>query len=647
MSLPSQIQRLARQTSPDDGLRLRVKRVVKSRIEPEGLVDAIRSVHAPSHFRTSLKYRVLRSIRSEAESALPHLAGGIDLAPERRVQVKRQVLARLSPRAVPWASGFIKWTAACAAFLLVVRTLPLVFLAPVLQAETSVQLVANGDVRVTVAGIEMKLTDSTRFLPGSAKIETGASQATLILNDDGVVRLAEHTTVHLHDIGDRPHFASLRPTLTLDKGQVWMLGMLPPGFLPISVGTSQGIASVNAGSMSVRNDGTRVTVSVYDRGASFRQPQKPEALLVAGERIVVNGKTVTDSKMPSSQFVQPWVSVNLDMDAVHRTEIAQLQQERRQKMAGVLPGEIWYPAKRLAEKVDVIFTLNHEARVGKIVQQADTRFNEAMTLIDQGQGAEAEGLLSEYHDTLVAYAGSGDTVARFLVQKQIDEASSTIAVASAADDEFAQLQQTVLDLSTAIPDADSSRNIQGYVLVDKLIELNQSLDMSASLTDVVATYEALKPQLAGLLAEDDTTHPLLKKEATALLASISEKIDTLSKDADAVDEAVTAVQGEIAKYLPPEEETARLLVSEAELDAEVDAMVSRIFTLKMPRSRYNQLIAEMADLRTSRNPNRGTLLRRLYRKLPQNGLAGFVQTEIKNMGDELNVGEDLKCGEKC
>jgi hypothetical protein len=75
-------------------------------------------------------------------------------------------------------------------------------------------------------------------------------------------------------------------------------------------------------------------------------------------------------------------------------------------------------------------------------------------------------------------------------------------------------------------------------------------------------------------------------------------------------------------------------LSESELNAQVQAIVDRIFALKLPRSRYNELMNAMRDLEG--NPNRGTILRRLYRALPENGLAGYVRTEIKELGDELN-----------
>ncbi len=613
---PTSIQRLARETNPDRGVRRR------------------------------LRTRMMRTIGAEDGLAMSAAASRADLSAERKASLKASILNRLHVRKAPWASSFIKWTAAFAMFVLLVRSLPLVLLAPVLQAETGVQLVTSGDVHVTVAGIDAILS-ATTFLRGPMTIRTGDSQATIIFNDDGVVRLDSNTEIRLHDIGDRPHFASMRPTLELKSGRLWALGLLPPSFTPISVGTSKGIASVNAGSISVEDDGKRVEVAAYDRGANFHSPNQ-DTLLVAGEQMVATARGLTPGKISVRQFDDPWVSVNQDMDAVHRVEITQLQQERREKSAGILPTSSLYLAKRLAEKVDIVFTFDGDSRIEKQVRQADTRLNEALTLIGEGQQDEAQAPLNEYRQALASVAGSGDSGAKFLLQRQIAEVTSSITVASASDlgdGQQQELQQTVLDLSAAIPDAVQSPDIKGYVLVDKLIELNQSLRLSQSITGALVSYESIKPELTELLKENGA-HPLLKKEATALLADLEKKVKELTPQ-DAGNPTIIAMQKDLAQYLPPEEEKKNLLAFEAGLDAEVDAMVKRIFNIgangeigfKSPRSRYNQLMNEMANMRINKDPNRGTKLRRLYRKLPE-GLAGYVKTEIKEMGDELNGGNE-------
>jgi hypothetical protein len=629
-SLETLLTGLAERQKPSKTAQERVWQRVKSRVEPQAIVDKVDSMVPSESFRQRVRSRVLSA--GWLSSGLQTLAGAQDVSMARKAVMRQSLLQRLAPRHFSFMDFGIKWTAAFAAFLLAVRMMPVVLLAPATQAETSVQLIPSGDVWVSVGGVSTQVS-APQVIKGPALISTGAnSQATIILNDDGVLRLAGGTVLRLHDVGDRPQFASVGPTATLVGGQVWMLGLLPPTFPTLSLETTRGTVEVNAGSVSVSDDGSSITAAVFDRGAAFHTGENKRLFLISGERVIqkrTGALYVND--MPQVLFTTSWVNVNLDQDAVHRADIAKLQQDRREKMAGILPTSFLYPAKRIAEEVDVLFTLGSDAKAEKRVRQADTRLSEAMTLLQNGENDEAAESLTEYRDTLVALAsGTGDNLVQFLVRKQIDDLSTSVTVAT-ADSQLAAVQQAVLDVSAALPNADlKPRDIEGYVLVDKLAALNNSLVTSRNLTGAVVAYQEIQPYLKTLLAEDSDVHPLLQREAKSLLVSTASLMGQLQVEQRVV--AMEGVAADIAQYLPPEPEN--ILLSESELNAQVQAIVDRIFALKLPRSRYNELMNAMRDLEG--NPNRGTILRRLYRALPENGLAGYVRTEIKELGDELN-----------
>lgn len=629
-SLETLLTGLADRQKPSKTAKARVWQRVKSRVEPQAIIDKVDSVVPSESFQQRVRSRVLSS--RWLSSGLQTLAGAQEVSMTRKAVMRESLLQRLTPHKVSLLDFGIKWTAAFAVFLLAVRMMPVVLLAPVTQAEISVQLIPSGDVWVSIGGVSTQVS-VPQVLKGPVLISTAANaRATIILNDDGVLRMAGNTVLRLHDIGDRPQFASAGPTATLVGGEVWVLGLLPPAFPTLSLETSRGTVEVNAGSVSVNDDGSSVTTSVFDRGAAFNTGENKRLFLISGERVIQrrNGALYVND-MPQALFGLPWVSVNLDQDAVHRADIAQLQQERREKMAGILPTSFLYPAKRIAEEVDVLFTLGSDAKAEKRVRQADTRLSEAMTLLQNGENDEAEESLTEYRDTLVALAsGTGDNLVQFLVRKQFDDLSTSVAVAS-ADNQLAAVQRAVLDVSAALPNADlKPKDIEGYVLVDKLAALHTSLATSRNLTGAVVAYEQIQPYLKTLLAEDSEVHPLLQREAQSLLVSTVSLMDQLQSEQGGT--VIDGVSADIAQYLPPE--TGTILVSETELNAQVQAIVDRIFALKMPRSRYNELMNAMRDL--EHNPNRGTILRRLYRALPENGLAGFVRTEIRELGDELN-----------
>lgn len=593
------LQRLAASVTPNDALRARVKNRMRNAIEPVSLRRSVAGVQPSSSLRLKLRECILGRLPLETHDSFMH--------------------------------GSLKWAASFALFLLVIRMMPLVFLVPPTKADVGVQLIPIGnDVSAFIGGV-WRNVPTPEVVSGPLMIRTvGESKATLILNDDGVIRVGNDTTFKLHDIGDRPQFAHAGPTATLVRGQIWVLGLLPPVTESISIETVNGSIDINSGSASIREDSGRTTVTLYDRGATFRHDGET-SFLVSGERGIANADgAFSIVKLPVSAFADAFVSQHLEQDAVHRTEIGKLQQERRARMAGILPTSILYSAKRIAEQVDVLFTLTHDGRMEKRIRQADTRLSEALALVKEGQNTEAAAPLTEYRDSLVAMAGgTGDNLVKYLLKKHIADASVSVDPQTSSG-KIQLVRSAIVDVSASIPDtALQSRDIEGYVLVSKLTEINHMIAVQGNLSGALLAYADVSPYLQSLLAQEGGAHPLLQKEATSLLVSTSSLIKQAAKDSQ--NSIVVAVQTDLDQYLPDEPDTT--LVSEAELQGIIDGILKRIFIFKAPLSRYNQLLHEMSELRG--NPNRGTLLRRLYRALPEFGLGEYVLTEIKNFGDEL------------
>ncbi len=625
------LQRLSQDITPGDDLKSRLKMRIQSRINP--LQKSVDLVQPSLSFRKSMKERVRTTLQGSAiADGMRDLAGSISLSGERVLSLREMILGRLSMRPEPsLVHSGIKWTASFALFLLMIRAIPLVLLAPATQADIGVQLIPNGDdVSVFVGGV-WRDVDSPEVARGPMMIRTGQSQATIILNDDGVIRLGSDTTFKLHDIGDRPQFVSAGPTATLVRGQIWVLGLLPPVVESIVVETTRGQVDINSGSASISEENKATTVAVYDRGVTFRDGEQT-SFIVSGEKGVIGdgNSSLSILSMPTRAFASPLVSQNLEQDAVHRNEIAKLQQERRERMAGILPTSILYSAKRIAEKVDVLFTLTHDGRTEKLIAQADTRLSEALALLKEGQNMEASIPLNEYKDSLVAMAsGTGDNLVKYLIKKQIADASATISPTTSSG-KIQLVSLAVLEISASVPDtALQSKDIEGYVLVNKLTQINHALSVENNLTGALLAYSDVSPYIKQLLSENGT-HPLLQKEAKSLLVSTSSLLKQVGNSSQ--NKILVAAELDLSQYLPSEQES--VLVTEAKLDGVIQDIVGRIFIFKAPLSRYNQLMLEMSELRG--NPNRGTLLRRLYSALPENGLGGYVLTEIKNFGDELN-----------
>lgn len=619
------LQRLKESVKVTPDARSRMKAMIQARIGAPTLKELAQSVRPTPSLLRRMKKSVMSSLKPALAGDIQSLSSAILPSLPVLERMKHVILRELRPvEEKPMYGSAIKWTAAFAAFVLIVRSLPLILLAPSTSAESAVQLVPTGSVSVYVGGVWTS-TEKPILLSGPTMIRTDASaQATVILDDDGVLRLGGDTTLKLHDTASRS-----APTASLIRGSLWILGLTAAYVDGITVETVGGTVSVNAGSAQVHAYTERSDVSVFDRGALVSTGTKTE-FLVAGERTTLLGAggAVSVRAFPLSSFTNPIVSSNLSQDAVHRSDIAKLQEERREQMAGILPTSIFYPAKRIAEKVDVLFTLSADGRTEKRFQQANTRLSEALALMREGDSENADRQLSEFQSSIVALTASDDdNLVKHLVRDQL--ASATVALSQQGTGSIALLQSAVSSIAASVPNADlSSREIEGYVLVDRLAAIHQMLLSRDNASDAALAYTDVRPYLADLLQSGSGTHAFLKKEAQSLLVATS-NLAKKSQETSA-DPLLVSLTEDIGKYLPPEVDD--LAVSEEELQTRVSRIVDRIFTFRHPRSRYNQLVFEMHQLRGDRN--RGTLLRRLKAALPE-GLGGYVNTEIQLLGDEL------------
>ncbi len=633
MSSPEKLlSGLAHKENPSKEAKNRMKMRMMNRIDSPVLKGLQASIRPSRQTAASIRDRVLSRIKlPDSVRIFPSLKSHIKLSKAEMMELKSILMDRLVPVRQPLYPSILKWSAAFAVFLLLVRLMPFAFMPSVSRADSAVQLLPqSGDVSMFVGGIWVPVSEPYD-ITSPMLIRTGEDgSATVVLHDDGVFRLGPNTTIRLQDLSDRPTPAPDTPTVTFVRGTLWMLGLLPPTLRSIVVELPSGDeVSLNEGSVSISDDGN-LAVAVFDKRAVVLH-NKEEAFLLDGE-MVRPERSLIVFPIPRADLDSSWTKDNSTFDSVHRAGVLQHEQERREELAGILPNSFFYPIKRVAEEVDVLFTVGNDARAQKRVDQADTRLNEALALLDQGDPAQASGSLLEYRESLLALtAGTGDNLVKFLVKKQLDEAAASVGTVAPEDDRYA-IKTSILEVSAAVPDADlKPEDIEGYVLVDKLGALDRALGPTGSREQAIDIYDDIKPYIGELLSDDKDVHPLLKKEATALLVNTSERLEKLTTGSGATNEEFQTIAKELKPYLPAE--PAQVLLSEEELDARVKAMVSRIFVFRTPISRYNQLMLELRTL--EKDPNRGTLLRRLYHALPPNGLAIDVQAEIKELGDEL------------
>ncbi len=616
-----------------EGIKTRMLRRIET---PAAIRSALEASRPAEDVHGRLKANILARILPDGAGILDRLRASFTPPPHVHLWLRSYILGRIETvPAQPFLPRLLRWTAAFAFVLLAVRSSPLFFVAPPLRADSSVLLVPmEGEVSVLLGGLWQPVTEEIT-LQGEASVRTGdAGYATIIVHDDGVLRLAPGTTFTVRDITDRPTVAAVTPSFSLDGGMLWAQAFIPeaigPGWV---VDVGQGTVRLNEGSVSIARVDGKTDVEVWDRHARVGVTSVSwDTMLVAGEGAKVTaGRSVVVRKLSDDEANEAWVEQNLRRDAVHRREIAFLQKERRAKNAGILPTSTLYPVKRVAEAVDVLFTFGEGARAQKRLQQASTRLNEAAALLESGSGSQTEAAqrsLDEYRQTLLSVAtGSGQDV-QTLVQQQV---LSEVADISAAlpDDEGYLLKKTVMETSAEIPGSQvKAEDVQEAMVVDTLA----SLTLRAQEGDVQGAADGFKELLPSLaLAQQPTVDRDVRRETEAALEVFA---GVLREEAGASGTG-TLITQELSPYLPVEEPAAPVIrsLTEAEVEALAQQIYDRVFGYKMPRSRYNQLLAEFRSLEG--NPDQGRILRQLYRILPENGLGQYVRTEFQRVREQV------------
>lgn len=583
---------------------------VRERMTTARDLRAVRSLLEPEH---GAQVRVWNRIReriapSRARGFLEQVRAYLTPDQGNVIHISQGFLPKLQPIAVP--ARPLKWVAAFALVLVAVRVTPTLFLAPQTVAQSSVFLrPTRGEVAVSLDGLSQPVATEIKLL-GPTVIRTEDGEATVLLHDDGTIRLAEHTSLTLQDLTDRPEKGSGLATLTLASGTVWIQGLVPDHLRGLSVVTPKGVVTVHGGSVSVTVNGADVRVETWDRHARLEREEQADIVLVAGERLVAVGDQLAVERMPDEAFDADWPSQNLKRDAVHQRAIAQEQRERIAARAGILPTSRLYGVKRLAEEVDVLLTFDRETAVKKRVAQATTRLNEAAVLMTEGESG-ATVPLQEYQVAMLEIAsGTGDIVTQRIVEEGIAENVAQLGAQLPNDDVYLA-KRVVLDTSAKLPDAPINQaDVQAAVVGDAV----DALEIAAVEGDKEAVQvglETLAPFIEDL-PQDPDLDPTTKKEVISRLTRVA---GTLRDEASAAEGSgavvMRAVSRVIRTHVPATPPPAHL--TPEEIRAMVDGILDRVFVYSLYTGQTNQLRQEI--LRLSGHPDEGMILRALHAQL--------------------------------
>ncbi|MFH1443798.1 MAG: DUF5667 domain-containing protein [Candidatus Peregrinibacteria bacterium] len=615
MSVEDLLLRLQRDLTPDEGAQGRIRTRLQARVSAPEALRATKAILTPT---PATKHAIWERISSallaqRAHGFLLELRGWF-VAPEGFGHVLWQ---RFSPELQPmrqtrhmfWG---VKWVAAAVLLVFVGQMTPRMFWAPHSSAESEATLLPHGSVSILIDEVWQPVTEEVALRAGM-RIQTGEDgQASIVLGDDGVVRLDNATMIDLVDISDRMEPATeLVPTLSIYTGRLWIQGLVPVNLRGLTVFTPVGLVTVNGGSVSIEGE-RDVRIEVYDRSAQVTREGK-NIPLVAGQWAMLRDTGAPYAqKLPTSSYQAPWPQGNLTLDAVHRQEIAALQQARLAGRARILPTSTLYPVKRAVEAVDLFLTIGGEAKMQKQLQHADARLTEAAALLAQGHTGAVALPLEEYRSTLVALAtGSGDaTLAQFLLKQVVSQNVSDIAAALPGDQGY-MLKKAVLEASSELADGvNNVADARGSLLLDALSVLTQTIE-TGNLRGLPEMWAQLQPEMQILRSQDvSALTPDVRRESSAALEMLALALKK-QEELGQTQKVDPILLQQITAYLPVEKAPS---LSEVEVQQLVAGIRQRIFAYHLTQARLNQFIQELKMVEG--HPDQGRILRRLYFALP-------------------------------
>lgn len=550
------------------------------------------------------------------------------------------LLPRLALAHVRRPHTLLRWTAGVAVCAFLLRLSPFLFVATPTLADSGVILIpTRGSTTVSLHQLWQPVAQEA-LLQQPVEIRTTEGEATLVLHDDGNIRLGPQTHVALHDLSDRPEPTLNGPTLTLFTGQLWLQGFLPAHLRGVTVVTPQGEITVHEGSISI-DVGRTTAVHAWNRHATVAFGGHT-LVIIAGEMVEVRDGSIPQSqRIASAVYDAPWVVQNLERDAVHRTEVSQLQQERRAAHAGILPNSVLYPVKRVAEAVDVLLTFGAEERVEKQLDYASMRLREASALIAEGSTA-VEAPLNEYRQTLLELSlGSGsNSVTQFLLRQHLSENAADVAILMPGEDAY-PIKRAVLEATAALPDAVSTTSaVEGILLVDALHTLTAALE-AGDLPAAQAAFGDVQPYLPALesAAENNEITPELRREASALLEKFAVLLHKQAEEGIAIETSFLIAS---EQFLPePEEATVSAVpLSPEAIAAIVGEILDRtVGTFRTERALINQIQLELRNIEG--NAEEPRILEMLYRNVENHDvIAPYVRWRMRELRRERRSEKD-------
>ncbi len=199
---------LKKDIRPKAGLEERIKQKVAKRITTKSpLFTELQEHLTPkAKLRDSIWSNITSRIDLPARDAMAQLKDTLSPSEAFKLKLRTHVLQSLSKLEQVDRQSFapvtLKWVAAFALFGIFVRMSPMLFVAsPTVARTEALLLVTRGEVAVGIDG-KWETVDREIALQPGMMLRTHDGEASIVLHDDGVIRLSDRTTFRLDDLSD-------------------------------------------------------------------------------------------------------------------------------------------------------------------------------------------------------------------------------------------------------------------------------------------------------------------------------------------------------------------------------------------------------------------------------------------------------------
>ncbi|QQR55459.1 FecR domain-containing protein [Candidatus Peregrinibacteria bacterium] len=456
-------------------------------------------------------------------SALRFGVQDLPLSQLKKVQAKEHLLDLLPERELTPAKAFFPsrlLSLGTLSLMLGVLFVPLMDLMPSVAA-SSQNVLELVEGQVYVNGVQVK---GTTLLQVGDSVETGeGSLAHLTFVDDSRLTLGPSSKVDIVDAWIDPADRSKSHVeLLQEEGRSWSQVLNLTDEASFAVHFPQGKVWVNQrASFDLQVSEEAATVEVARNLVELEVKAADgvySGFLGQGAELSVSSSIETQEISEEDQK-DVWWTFNLAYGKAYARTLDENYKRENISHASILPGNPFYFLKTFRESLQVSFAFTEGAKQDVLLQQAETRLNEAQALLAQGETESAAAVMKVYEETVEAVEATSPSEALLVLEDEVQKEALTDHV----DMKTNTMLQAHLDANASlqlVPDLIAEGQFDEAVAV--LEAYNQSsLSLVADLQDL--NMEDREAAVSQLLDQKLADVQLLKVIAT--MPELSESVD--------------------------------------------------------------------------------------------------------------------------